>query len=114
MKSILKTEELAMFALSILLFQQLSFAWWWFVLLFLLPDISILAYLINSKTGAFFYNLFHFKALGILIGTIGFFMQNEIVILIGLIIFGHAAFDRMLGFGLKYNDSFKHTHLGTL
>ena len=32
--------------------------------------------------------------------------------LAGLILFGHAAWDRLLGYGLKYNDSFHKTHLG--
>jgi hypothetical protein len=25
---------------------------------------------------------------------------------------GHSSFDRVLGYGLKYDDDFKHTHLG--
>jgi hypothetical protein len=32
--------------------------------------------------------------------------------LAGLIMFGHSAFDRLLGYGLKFKDSFNHTHLG--
>jgi hypothetical protein len=28
--------------------------------------------------------------------------------------FSHAAFDRMLGYGLKYEQGFRHTHLGTI
>jgi hypothetical protein len=30
----------------------------------------------------------------------------------GTLLFTHASFDRILGYGLKYFDSFKHTHLG--
>ncbi|MDA1193538.1 MAG: DUF4260 family protein, partial [Candidatus Poribacteria bacterium] len=29
----------------------------------------------------------------------------------GAILIGHSAFDRLLGYGLKYPDAFKHTHL---
>jgi hypothetical protein len=29
-------------------------------------------------------------------------------------LFGHSAFDRMLGYGMKYTDSFQHTHLGLI
>ena len=32
--------------------------------------------------------------------------------LAGLIIYGHSCMDRMLGYGLKFGDHFKHTHLG--
>ena len=32
----------------------------------------------------------------------------------GLILFGHSSMDRILGYGLKYPDSFEHTHLGMI
>jgi hypothetical protein len=32
--------------------------------------------------------------------------------LAGVIMLGHSSFDRVLGYGLKYGDSFRHTHLG--
>jgi hypothetical protein len=31
-----------------------------------------------------------------------------------LVLYGHSSMDRMLGYGLKYADDFKHTHLGWL
>ncbi|TAG51385.1 MAG: DUF4260 family protein, partial [Runella slithyformis] len=33
---------------------------------------------------------------------------------IGIILFAHSAMDRIAGYGLKYEDAFKHTHLGWL
>jgi hypothetical protein len=33
---------------------------------------------------------------------------------VGLIWLGHVGFDRMAGYGLKYDSDFKHTHLGIL
>jgi hypothetical protein len=114
MKTIIKLEEVAMLALSVVLFNQLHFAWWWYLALFLAPDISMLGYLINTKIGADSYNFFHHKAVGIIIGLLGFYLQNEIYMLAGIIIFGHSSFDRILGYGLKYADSFKNTHLGSL
>ena len=30
--------------------------------------------------------------------------------LAGTVLLGHSAFDRVLGYGLKYPDAFKHTH----
>lgn len=32
----------------------------------------------------------------------------------GIIIFGHASFDRFFGYGLKYENGFKFTHLGEI
>jgi len=114
MKQLLKIEELALFVLGILAFATLDFAWWWFLILLLLPDIGMLGYLINARVGAQTYNLFHHRAIAVGLIIFGYFYTNEIVLLCGIIMFSHIAFDRMLGYGLKYPDNFKHTHLGSI
>lgn len=113
MKNLLKLEALGLFMLSIILFHQFTdYAWWVFPLLILLPDISMLGYLANPKTGSILYNLFHHKLAAILIFTLGLLIKNEGLILTGIILFGHSSMDRIFGYGLKYDDDFKHTHLG--
>src|SRR5690606_35597261 len=114
MKTTLKIEELAQFILGIFIFSQLEYAWWWFPALLLLPDIGMFGYLLNPKIGAITYNVFHHKAIAIALGLAGFYLENPVVILIGVILFSHAAFDRIFGYGLKYTDSFKQTHLGKI
>lgn len=114
MKRIIALEEAAMFGLSIYLFNQLSFAWWWFVLLILAPDLSMLGYLINTRIGAMIYNFFHHKAVAIVVYIVGLYLNNGVVQLIGLILFGHSSMDRMMGYGLKYPDNFQNTHLGLI
>lgn len=114
MKSILKLEELFQFILGIYLFSTLSYAWWWFLALILLPDIGMLGYLINTKIGAITYNVFHHKGLAIVIFLVGIYFEIEVVQLIGIILFSHASLDRIFGYGLKYTDNFKNTHLGSL
>ncbi len=114
MKTTLKIEELAMFSLGLFGFIYLDFAWWWFLLLFFAPDIGMLGYIFNSKVGALFYNIFHHKGIAVLLYILGFLVQNEIFQLIGVILFAHAAFDRILGYGLKYERGFKFTHLGEI
>lgn len=114
MKTLLKLEDLAELLFSIFLFAKMSFAWWWFPALIFVPDLSTLGYLVNTKVGASLYNFFHHKGLGILIGIVGFLITNEILILSGIILFGHSSMDRLFGYGLKYNDDFKHTHLGKI
>ena len=59
MKTIIKLEEVLMFVLGIYLFNQLDYAWWWFLVLILAPDIGMLGYLFGNRAGAFTYNLFH-------------------------------------------------------
>jgi len=112
MKGILKLEELAQFILGIVLFSQLNYAWWWFAALILLPDIGMLGYVFTTKIGALVYNLFHNKAIGIAFILIGMFYLGEIYTLVGIILFSHSALDRVFGYGLKYTDSFRNTHLG--
>ena len=114
MKKIIALEEAAMLVLSVVLFNQLSFAWWWYLALILTPDISMLGYAINSRIGAMAYNLFHHKAVAIVIYIAGLYLTNEVVQMIALILFGHSSMDRMLGYGLKYEDSFQNTHLGAI
>ena len=72
----------------------------------------MIGYVVNTKVGAALYNLAHHQglALGILIA--GIYLSFPGLTLTGIILFGHSAMDRMLGYGLKYPDDFKHTHLG--
>lgn len=107
-------EELAMFLLSILAFSQLSFVWWWFIVLLLLPDLSMIGYILGNRVGAVMYNFFHHKAFAIAVYTLGLYLSSEAVQLGGVILFGHSSMDRMLGYGLKMYQGFKFTHLGKI
>lgn len=103
-----------MFALGIFAFNQLDFAWWWFLILILTPDIGMVGYLINTKIGALSYNIFHHKGVAILIYFTGIYLANEMLQLAGIILVTHAALDRIFGYGLKYSSSFNDSHLGPL
>ena len=113
MKQILQIEELFQFLATILVlyFLPVHFPWWLWIILFLLSDLSMLGYLVNTTIGAFLYNIIHHKAIALIIITIGFFTGLLWLEVSGIILFGHIAMDRTLGFGFKYTDSFKHTHL---
>lgn len=111
MKQLLKLEELAQFVLGIFLFIPLNFSWWVFPVLLLLPDLSMLGYLINNKIGAWVYNLFHHKLLGIGLYIIGSQITASTLMLCGIILFAHSAMDRFFDYGLKYEKGFKFTHL---
>lgn len=114
MKTTLKLEELVMLLLGIYVFGFLYYEWWWFLVLFLTPDLGMIGYAINSRAGAFLYNLFHHKGLAIMIYLVGFFFLIPVLQLIGVIMFSHSSFDRMLGYGLKYEKGFHYTHLGSI
>ncbi len=111
MKLVLKLEELGLLVLGIYLFNLLDYQWWWFLVLILTPDFSMIGYLFGNKTGAICYNLFHHKAIAILIYLVGIYFGQEILQLAGVILFSHSSLDRLMGYGLKYESGFKDTHL---
>ncbi|WP_343487356.1 DUF4260 domain-containing protein [Allomuricauda sp. d1] len=115
MKTILKLEELALFVLGFFLFMKMDVSWWWFFALLLTPDIGMLGYAFGNKVGAFTYNLFHHRGVAIMLYLAGISVLNLPALeLIGIIIFSHAAMDRIFGYGLKYEKGFKFTHLGEI
>lgn len=112
MDTLLNLEEVGQFLLAILLFTQLDYAWWVFPACLLLPDISMFGYAVNPGVGAVAYNIVHHKFTALLVLAIGFIFHIPVLSLAGIILFGHSAMDRIFGYGLKYGDDFKHTHLG--
>lgn len=114
MKQLLKIEEAAFVLLTIYLFIPLGFAWWWFPLLFFVPDMSMVGYLLNPRVGAMGYNAIHHKGTAVVIYLLGLYLLLPWLQLVGLILLGHASFDRIFGYGLKYPDAFKNTHLGLI
>ena len=112
MKTLIKLEEAALFLLGIYFFSLLDYAWWWFLVLILVPDFSMLGYLFGNKAGAWAYNFFHHRGVAILIYLTGLYYNNQLVQLIGVIWFAHSSMDRLFGYGLKYEKGFKFTHLG--
>lgn len=114
MKSVLKMEEMFLTLLAFYLFLALDYAWWWFFLLLLAPDVSMLGYLLGPKIGAWVYNLAHHRGVAVALFLLGGIGQAGWLQAIGLILLGHASLDRVFGYGLKYTDSFQHTHLGRI
>jgi hypothetical protein len=114
MKTLIKLEEAAMFLLSICLFSQLHYAWWWWLVWILAPDLSMLAYLVGNRVGAIGYNFVHHKGVAIIVYLSGLYTYNPALEFAGLILFGHSCMDRGMGYGLKYFSGFQDTHLGKI
>ncbi|WP_375417042.1 DUF4260 domain-containing protein [uncultured Hymenobacter sp.] len=112
MKTLLKIEELAELLLALVVFARLPYAWWVLPAAFLLPDLSMVGYLAGPRAGAFSYNLVHHKALGLAVGVGSWLLGQPALLLAGTVLLSHSAFDRLLGYGLKYGTGFKDTHLG--
>ncbi len=114
MKNIIKLEEMAMLAAAICALIFLHVPWWCYAILALGPDISMLGYLAGNKIGAACYNIFHHKAIAVIIFLVGLFYRDWWLQVTGIILFGHSSMDRMFGYGLKTNEGFKFTHLGAI
>jgi hypothetical protein len=116
MNNLLKTEQAMQLVLCIfgLYYQPLHFEWWQWILLFFSPDLSMAGYLLNVRVGAVLYNLAHHKAVAGLLICFGILCHFPILLFVGLLLWAHSSFDRLMGYGLKYMDSFQHTHLGLI
>ncbi|WP_160715108.1 DUF4260 domain-containing protein [Chitinophaga solisilvae] len=115
MKTLLNLEEAGMLLLSVIAFMlQSPYAWWWFPLCLLLPDLSMLGYAMGNRAGARIYNFFHHKGIAILVYLAGLYLKLDWLLFAGIILFAHSCMDRIFGYGLKYLQGFSHTHLGTI
>jgi hypothetical protein len=114
MRTILRLEGLTVLLAAVCGYAWLDFSWGYFALFFLVPDLSLLAYLANEKIGAISYNLMHSYIGAVSCLIVGLFMPESTFVFIGLIWTAHIGFDRALGYGLKYSTGFKFTHLGTI
>lgn len=107
----LRLEGLAQLCFGLYLFHYFQGSWGMFAVLFFVPDVSLLGYLFGRKIGAVFYNLLHTEVGPVLLAGSSLWLIEPFLLQVALIWFCHINFDRMLGFGLKYFDAFKHTHL---
>ncbi len=114
MKNLIQLEELFLGVLAFYLFQSLPIAWWWFFILLLAPDLSMIGYAFGPRVGGFVYNLVHHRAVSVTLFILGGAVTVHWLQAAALILFAHSSFDRVLGYGLKYSDSFQHTHLGMI
>ena len=107
----LRVGGLAGFIGAVILYQDTGYGLWFFLILFLVPDITFPAYAINTRVGAFAYNVMHTYTLPIglmLYGVLGPSMDAEAV---ALVWFAHIGMDRLMGYGLKLSGGFRYTHL---
>ena len=111
---ILRAEGGVIFCVSLLLYGEARGSWILFLVLVLVPDLSMLGYLSGARLGAAFYNVVHTFAVPLLL--IGFSVAFKQLWLVpyGLIWTAHIGIDRLLGYGLKYPTRFRDTHLQRL
>jgi hypothetical protein len=107
-------EGLALLILATAAFAQMDLSWWLYAAFFLIPDLSLAAYMGGPKAGAVAYNALHSTIGAAFLAGIGLFLDNPLCLGIAAIWAAHIGFDRLLGYGLKYASGFHDTHLGRI
>lgn len=83
-----------------------------FLVVVLLPDLSMAGYLIDGTWGSRTYNAVHTYALPVAALVAGYWAGAGLVTGIALVWIAHIGGDRALGYGLKYRDAdFSTTHI---
>ena len=114
MQVLRRAEYAAILLIALWFYAQSGAGWWWFALLFLVPDLTMAGYVLGNRIGAVVYNAGHsFLIVAALVLVMHFSAQGWLWPYV-LIWTAHIAFDRMLGYGLKYASSFQDTHLGRI
>jgi hypothetical protein len=109
--ALLRIEEAILLLVTLFAYQHLHYSWSLFAILFLTPDLFMLGYLLNARAGAAIYNLVHTLTLPLTLLLASYIHHWRLTLELALIWTAHIAFDRLLGYGLKYPTFFKDTHL---
>ena|ERR1700691_665378 len=111
--TLLQLEGLFLLALCCAAYQHLfPHRWLFFALLFLAPDLSLLGYTTRSlRFAAALYNTGHTFTLPLLLGFASSLSGWHTGLALALIWCAHISFDRALGYGLKFAEAFKPTHI---
>ncbi len=108
----LRLDGLVLLAATLILFAATHQPWWLVPAVILLPDLFMLGYLRGTRVGAAVYNLGHSYLLPAAMSLVGAVGHHPLTLALGLLWLAHIGMDRLARYGLKYDLSFQHTHLG--
>lgn len=108
---LLRLEGLTILCAAVVLYYQLGYSWLLFAILLLAPDLAMLPYLLNPRWGAWSYNAVHTYFVPLAVAVAAYLWAMPTLLAVALIWLAHIGMDRTVGYGLKYADNFKHTHL---
>ncbi len=111
---LLRLEGMALLIAALYAYYYCGGPWLLFVVLFFVPDLSFLAYLVSPRLGSIAYNSVHSTLAPLALLAIGLAAGAPLARDIALIWLAHVGFDRMLGYGFKYATGFGDTHLGLI
>ena len=110
----LRLEAAVVLAGALIAYSTTGQPWWLVPVVVLLPDLAMMGYVGGTRIGAFLYNLAHAIPVPAVIIGLGWWQNRPLILGLGLVWLAHIPLDRLMGYGLKYDDHFQHTHLGML
>jgi hypothetical protein len=112
-RSLLRLEGAALFiACTVAYFAWAQAQWWLFAVLFLAPDLALVALLAGRRAAAVAYDATHLTVGPLVLAGIGALTGTQWATEAALIWGAHIGIDRAVGYGLRYPGSFEATHLG--
>ena len=109
-----RAEGLVLLAFAVYMFNQFGLNWALFIGGIFLIDLFMIGYAFNNRAGAAIYNLGHTLVVPFFLWILSWELEQSWIMTLSLIWLAHIGLDRALGYGLKLNDGFKHTHLGKI
>jgi Domain of unknown function (DUF4260) len=113
-RAVLRIEAACVLTIAVWAYALHGAGWAAFAWCFLIPDLSFLGYLVGRRVGATCYNIAHSVVGPIALLAVALLTEQSVAMSACLIWFAHVGFDRMLGYGLKYESGFHDTHLGRI
>ena len=111
---LLRAEGGVLLAAALAGFTATGQSWWLVPLMLFLPDLLMTGYLHSTSVGALAYNLAHSYPAPAVLGGVALAVGADAALAAALVWFAHIGMDRLLGYGLKHDDGFIHTHLGVI
>lgn len=108
---LLRVEGLVLFGAALTLYVREDYSLLLLAVLFLAPDLSFLGLAGGPRVGAVAYDAAHTYVGPILLASTALIVEWSAGVQLGLIWLAHIGIDRALGYGLRYPDAFKDTHL---
>ena len=108
---LLRVEGLVLFGCAIALYVREDYSLLLLAVLFLAPDLSFVGLAAGQRFGAVAYDTAHTYVGPILLASLSLIAEWSAGVQLGLIWLAHIGIDRALGYGLRYPDAFRDTHL---
>lgn len=112
-RMLLRIEGLILFAVATAGYFALSgHPWWLYFVLFLVPDLALIVFAVDRRTGAIVYDALHTTVGPLVLLALMFATSATLWGALAAIWLAHIGIDRAIGYGLRYPDTPDMTHLG--